>query len=89
MNKSPVEKIDGVIMNYNEFLQSKNVGCKSTGFNVDDKFLIDYLFDFQRDIVKWAIKKGKAAIFGDCGLGKTIMQLEWANHIHAFSNRPV
>jgi len=39
------------------------------------------LFDFQRDIVKWALRRGRAAIFADCGLGKTPMQLEWANHI--------
>lgn len=39
------------------------------------------LFPFQRDIVKWAIRKGRAAIFADCGLGKTLMQLEWAKHI--------
>lgn len=39
------------------------------------------LFDFQHDIVRWALKKGRAAIFADCGLGKTPMQLEWARHI--------
>jgi DNA modification methylase len=39
------------------------------------------LFDFQRDIVKWALKIGKAAIFADCGMGKTPMQLEWSTHI--------
>ncbi|MCH8135373.1 MAG: helicase [Proteobacteria bacterium] len=36
------------------------------------------LYDFQNDIVRWAIKRGRAAIFADCGLGKTFMQLEWA-----------
>ena len=39
------------------------------------------LFDFQRDIVRWALRRGRAAIFADCGLGKTPMQLEWARHI--------
>lgn len=43
--------------------------------------LNDKLFDFQRDIVKWACRKGKAAIFADCGLGKTPMQLEWAHQV--------
>jgi len=39
------------------------------------------LFDFQRDIVNWALRRGRAAIFADCGMGKTPMQLEWAKHI--------
>jgi DNA modification methylase len=39
------------------------------------------LFDFQRDIVGWALKRGRASIFADCGLGKTPMQLEWASHV--------
>lgn len=39
------------------------------------------LFDFQHDIVSWALKRGRAAIFADCGMGKTPMQLEWARHI--------
>nr|DAX95414.1 MAG TPA: Helicase of the snf2 rad54 family [Caudoviricetes sp.] len=39
------------------------------------------MFEFQKDIVRWALKKGRAAIFAECGLGKTLMQLEWANQI--------
>src|SRR5205823_6443219 len=39
------------------------------------------LFPFQRDIVGWALRRGRAAIFADCGMGKTAMQLEWARHI--------
>lgn len=39
------------------------------------------LFDFQKDVVKWALRKGRAAVFADCGLGKTFMQLEWARQI--------
>lgn len=39
------------------------------------------LFPFQSDIVKWALRRGRAAIFADCGMGKTAMQLEWAKHI--------
>ena len=39
------------------------------------------LFEFQRDIVTWALRRGRAAIFADCGMGKTPMQLEWARHI--------
>jgi hypothetical protein len=39
------------------------------------------LFDFQRDIVSWALRRGRAAVFADCGLGKTPMQLEWAHRV--------
>lgn len=43
----------------------------------------DYLFDFQNTIVEWALRKGRAAIFADTGLGKTRMQLAWADHIRS------
>lgn len=39
------------------------------------------LYEFQKDIVRWALKKGKACIFADCGLGKTPMQLSWAHQV--------
>jgi DNA modification methylase len=48
------------------------------GFDVDESDINPQLFDFQRAIVAWACAKGRAAIFADCGLGKTPMQLEWA-----------
>jgi len=47
------------------------------------------MFDFQRDIVAWAVRMGRAAIFADCGLGKTLMQIEWAREVHAATGRPV
>lgn len=49
----------------------------------------DYLFDFQADLVDWALRKGRAAIFADCGLGKTPMQLAWAENVHRKTGRPV
>ena len=58
-------------MRYEEFLSGKlHQGCDS-GF--DPVFLPDVLFGFQRELVSWAILKGRAAIFADCGLGKTLM----------------
>ena len=72
---------------YNEFLKGKRISIKSSGFDVTD--ISDHLFDFQRDIVKWAVKKGKCAVFAGTGLGKTLMQLEWAKHIHAHEDKPV
>ena len=66
-------------MNYGEFLSTKSNIDVPTGIDVDH--INPMLFDFQRDITRWALKRGRAAIFADCGMGKTPMQLEWANHI--------
>lgn len=66
-------------MEYQEFLKSKTFKSDSSGFNVDELSLNNNLFDWQRLIVKWALKKGKSALFLDTGLGKTIQQLEWAS----------
>lgn len=67
-------------MNYKEFLAKKSVVDAPTGLSKIPK-LNEKLFDFQRDIVKWALTRGRAAIFADCGMGKTAMQLEWAKRI--------
>ncbi len=66
---------------YEEFIQDKALVTQSIGLNVDINDLNPNLFDFQKDIVRWALAKGKAAIFADCGLGKTLIQLEWAEQI--------
>lgn len=55
---------------------------ESSGFDVDKENLNPQMYDFQKDIVRWALAKGRACIFADCGLGKTLMQLEWAHHVH-------
>lgn len=65
---------------YAKFLEAKRITAPPTGL-VDVPELSAHLFDFQRDIVTWALKRGRAAIFADCGMGKTPMQLEWAKHI--------
>ncbi len=65
---------------YELFLQNKTQSVQSNVVIDGDK-LNPALFDFQRHIVEWAIKKGRAAIFADCGLGKTIMELAWAEEI--------
>jgi hypothetical protein len=66
-------------MDYQEFLRNKVIVDPLTGHEPGD--ISPVLFDFQRDIVKWALRRGRAAIFADCGLGKTAMQLEWARHV--------
>lgn len=76
-------------MNYQEFLESKSKKISESGFKVTDNELNTYLFPFQKYIVKTALQKGKYAIFADCGLGKTLMQLEWANQVNKNTNKPV
>lgn len=65
---------------YEAFIESKLTRIPDSGFDAVD--MNDMLFDFQKDIVAWACRKGKAAIFADCGMGKTPMQLEWARQVH-------
>ena len=66
---------------YAEFIASKRAIAESVGFIVKPDDLHAALFPFQRSIVAWALKRGRAAIFADTGLGKTLMQLEWARHV--------
>lgn len=69
-------------MDYLDFIKKKDFILTSCGFDVDVSELNHSMFEFQRDIVRWALKKGRSAIFADCGMGKTIMQLEWSQKIH-------
>lgn len=70
----------GNVMQYSDFLKSKFLKNVETGLE-EIPVLNDMLFDFQKDIVTWALRRGRAAIFADCGMGKTPMQLEWAKHV--------
>jgi DNA modification methylase len=73
--------------NYQDFLKSKQVSVRPSGFTPDA--LCDDLFEFQSDIDRWALERGRAAIFADCGLGKTPMQLQWAESVAHKLNKPV
>ena len=73
--------------NYDEFLTTKQDFGASCGF--DPLFMPDSLFDFQQALTEWAIRKGRAAIFADCGMGKTLMQLVWAENVVRHTNKPV
>lgn len=73
-------------MNYNEFLKQKDFVTESSGFDIDKESLNPMLYDFQKDIVRWALKKGKANVFADCGLGKTPIQLSWAYQVYKHTN---
>jgi DNA modification methylase len=76
-------------MEYSEFLKSKQKSIIHSGFEIAESELNPLLFPFQKFIIKRALKAGKYAIFADCGLGKTFMQLEWANQVSKKTNKPV
>lgn len=65
-------------MTYAEFLARKERRAEQVGIEVDPAELHPMLHDFQRDGVVWALRTGRAALFWDCGLGKTFAQVEWA-----------
>ncbi len=74
-------------MSYAAFLARKAQLDGFDGFEPD--WMPDFLFGFQNALVDWAVRKGRAAIFADCGLGKTPMQLVWAENVHRRTGRPV
>lgn len=74
-------------MNYTDFLQSKRITIAPSGFTPDA--LNPMLYPFQSDIDRWSLERGKAALFEDCGLGKTPQQLVWADHVVRKYNKPV
>jgi len=74
-------------MDYSEFLEQKTDYGTEDGF--EPLWMPDFLFDFQRHLTDWAIRKGRAAIFTDCGTGKTVIQLVWAQNIVQKTNKPV
>lgn len=74
-------------MQYQEFIEQKSNLNSSFGF--DPVYHNDMLFDFQRFLVDWAVRQGRASIFADCGTGKTPMQLTWAQNVHKKTGKPV
>lgn len=72
---------------YQEFIESKLSFHSPVGF--EPRGLPDSLFDFQTAIVDWAVRRGRAAIFADTGLGKTAMQLAWADQVASHTGKPV
>jgi hypothetical protein len=74
-------------MSYAAFLESKRQLGGRHGFA--PLWTPDFLFDFQSSLVDWATWKGRAALFCDCGMGKTPMQLVWAQNVVQHTNRPV
>lgn len=66
------------MIDYTSFLETKKHRVKACGREIDRELIHPMLFEWQKDIVTWAIRKGRCAVFLDTGLGKTFIQLEWA-----------
>jgi hypothetical protein len=81
MQPQSIPVSDPTQADYQTFLHTKSLITPPAGFTVDLDAINPQLFPFQRDIVRWALARGRAAIWADCGLGKTPMQLEWARHV--------
>ncbi len=75
-------------MEYSEFLKNKERIVPCCGFTFAKDEMNPLLFEWQKDIVSWALKKGKAALFEDCGLGKTAQQLEFARIVSEHTGQP-
>lgn len=72
---------------YTDFLERKLQLDGDFGFT--PTFMPDALFDFQAALVEWTVQKGRAAIFADCGLGKSLMELVWAENVARHEDKPV
>ena len=72
---------------YREFVESKTHLAGEFGF--DPVYHNPHCHDFQSALIEWALRQGRGAVFADCGLGKTLMQLVWAENVHRKTNKPV
>jgi hypothetical protein len=78
---------NNAIDEYQAFIDSKLHTGADHGFA--PVWIPDFLFDFQKDMIEWAVRKGRAAIFADCGMGKTPMGLVWASNVARKTGKPV
>lgn len=79
--------VEGVT--YDDFLEGKKERAISSGFVKSKEKMNQHLFAWQMDICYWALRKGRAALFEDCGLGKTLQQLEWGQSVSEHTGLPV
>ena len=77
----------GAAVSYGDFLAAK--AQKNTGRGFEPDRLPAHLFDFQRELTDWAVRQGRGAVFADCGMGKTPMELAWAEQVHRHTGKPV
>lgn len=76
-------------MDYQSFLNEKLTTYRESGFLVNHDEINPLLFDWQRELTRLSLYRGRSAIFADCGLGKTPMQLEWSKHVSTRMSSPV
>lgn len=74
-------------MDYDTFIDGKSQFGTGDGFEPED--MPEFLYEFQAALVQWAVRLGRAAIFADCGMGKTAMQLAWADQVYRHTGKPV
>lgn len=72
---------------YDDFIAAKQRTKMPEGFEPYEIYAP--LFDWQKSVVRWAVRTGRAALFEDCGLGKTVQQLEWARQVTHHTRGPV
>ncbi|MCA9131015.1 MAG: hypothetical protein KDB22_28220 [Planctomycetales bacterium] len=75
------------VQEYRAFVEDKTHLAGEFGF--DPNYSNPYCFDFQNSLIEWSLRQGRSATFADCGLGKTLMQLVWAENVHRKTNKPV
>ena len=75
-------------MNYDDFLHSKQRIPPECGFEMPKERMNPMMFEWQKDITRWALRKGRAALFEDCGNGKTIQQLEFCQAVCEHTGMP-
>jgi len=76
-------------MTYDEFLQSKLITSAPSGFDIDRDTLPAKMYEYQKDLVQWGCKRGKAAMFTMTGTGKTVMGGSWAHQVASHTNGAV
>ena len=79
--------MEGDLNEYQKFLQDRSHSRGDLGFV--PVFMPDCLFDFQAHLVDWSVKTGRAAICADCGVGKTLQELVWAENVARHTSKPV
>lgn len=75
------------LSSYEQFIEHKSQCGRGSGF--DTTWMPSQAFDFQQSLIDWACIQGRSAIFADCGLGKTLMQLAWAENVVRHTNKRV
>lgn len=74
---------------YREYVKSKFRITQSIGFDIKDKELPEVMFPWQKDINRWAGRKGRSALFLDTGLGKSAQELSWSRAVVKRTKKPV